>query len=44
VTGRVTVTTSAAATPTTHVEAALAGDDLEYYENNTLELCLLGSS
>lgn len=43
VSGTVTVTSSTS-TGATHVDATLSGSDLQYYQDNTLEVCLLGSS
>jgi len=42
VAGQVTVTTSISTG--THIEATLSGSDLSFYQDNTLEVCLLGSS
>jgi hypothetical protein len=43
VTGTVTVVMSQT-TGMTHIDATLSGNDLQYYQDNTLEVCLLGSS
>ena len=44
VTGHVQVATTQSSSPTTHVEATLSGSDLSNYQDNNLEVCLLGSS
>lgn len=44
VSGHVTVTTTPGATPDTHVDVTLSGSDLNFYQDNSLEVCLLGSS
>lgn len=44
-TGRVRVTTSGDfSAPATHVDVSLSGSDLSFFEGNSLEVCLLGSS
>jgi hypothetical protein len=45
VTGHVTVTTNGdQSNPSTHVDVSLSGSDLSFYSDNTLKVCLLGSS
>jgi hypothetical protein len=43
VTGTVTAVMSQT-TGMTHIDITLTGNDLQYYQDNTLEVCLLGSS
>jgi len=43
--GKVTVSTNGdPSNPTTHVDASLSGSDLNFYQDNTLKLCLIGSN
>lgn len=43
--GTVTVTTNGdPSNPNTHVDVSLSGSDLNFYQDNTLDVCLLGSS
>jgi len=42
--GRVTITASQGPDAVTHVSIRISGSDLSYFQDNTLEVCLLGSS